>query len=60
MSSAPSNPGPAKAMAPVANQVEMGLSGVELERRRAMAEHRFQAVTDYQLQVMAGPAKEGH
>jgi len=47
-------------MAPVANQVEMGLSGVELERPREMAEHRFQAVTDYQLQVMAGPAKEGH
>lgn len=37
-----------------------GISGAELERLRLMAEHRFQAVTDYQLRVMAGPAEEGH
>lgn len=37
-----------------------GVSGVELGRLRLMAEHRFQAVTDYQLRVMGGPAEEGH
>ncbi len=37
-----------------------GISGAELERLRLMAEHRFQAVTDYQLRVMGGPAEEGH
>ncbi|GJB77136.1 hypothetical protein KAM380_016010 [Aeromonas caviae] len=37
-----------------------GISEVELERLRLMAEHRFQAVTDYQLRVMGGPAEEGH
>lgn len=37
-----------------------GVSGVELERLRLMAEHRFQAITDYQIRVMGGPAEEGH
>lgn len=37
-----------------------GISGAELERLRLMAEHRFQAVTDYQLQALGGPAEKGH
>ena len=37
-----------------------GISGPELERLRLMAEHRFQAVTDYQLQALGGPAEKGH
>ena len=37
-----------------------GVVGVELERLRLMAEHRFQAVTDYQLRVLSGPAEESH
>jgi hypothetical protein len=37
-----------------------GISGPELERLRLMAEHRFQAVTDYQLWLMGGPVEEGH
>jgi hypothetical protein len=37
-----------------------GVVGMELERLRLMAEHRFQAVTDYQLQALGGPAEKGH
>lgn len=37
-----------------------GVVGVELERLKLMAEHRFQAVTDYQLQAFGGPAAKGH
>lgn len=37
-----------------------GISGPELERLRLMAEHRFQAVTDYQLLALGGPAEKGH
>lgn len=37
-----------------------GIAGAELERLRLIAEHRFQAVNDYQLRVMGGPAEEGH
>lgn len=32
-----------------------GVSGAELERLRLLAEHRFQAVTDYQLRALGGP-----
>ncbi|PXX72604.1 hypothetical protein D906_00591 [Pseudomonas sp. LAIL14HWK12:I1] len=37
-----------------------GVEGMELERLRLMAEHRFQAVTDYQLRALGGPAEKGH
>ncbi|HDS1738703.1 TPA: hypothetical protein QEM67_000542 [Pseudomonas putida] len=37
-----------------------GVVGIELERLRLMAEHRFQAVTDYQLRALAGSAEKGH
>ncbi|MBC7212436.1 MULTISPECIES: hypothetical protein [Pseudomonas] len=37
-----------------------GVVGIELERLRLMAEHRFQAVTDYQLRALGGPAEKGH
>ncbi|WP_409283042.1 hypothetical protein [Pseudomonas putida] len=37
-----------------------GVTGAELERLRLMAEHRFQAVTDYQLQAFGGPAEPIH
>lgn len=37
-----------------------GVVGMELERLRLMAEHRFQAVTDYQLQALGGLAEKGH
>ncbi|WP_339472209.1 hypothetical protein [Pseudomonas sp. EL_65y_Pfl1_R83] len=37
-----------------------GVVGMELERLRLMAEHRFQAVTDYQLRALDGPAEEIH
>ena len=37
-----------------------GVVGVELERLRLMAEHRFQAVTDYQLRALGGLADRGH
>ena len=37
-----------------------GLVGAELERLKLIAEHRFQAVTDYQLQALGGPAEQGH
>lgn len=37
-----------------------GVSGSELERLRLLAEHRFQAVTDYQLRALGGLAKTSH
>lgn len=37
-----------------------GVVGIELERLRLMAEHRFQTVTDYQLRALGGPAEKGH
>ena len=37
-----------------------GVVGAELERLKLMAEHRFQAVTDYQLHALGGPTEEGH
>lgn len=37
-----------------------GVVGMELDRLRLMAEHRFQVVTDYQLHVLGGPAGKGH
>ncbi|MGR6653213.1 hypothetical protein [Pseudomonas entomophila] len=45
----------------VYHQAEVdGVEGMELERLRLMAEHRFQAVTDYQLRALGGPAEKGH
>jgi hypothetical protein len=35
-----------------------GVEGIELERLRLMAEHRFQAVTDYQLRTIGVPAEK--
>lgn len=37
-----------------------GVNGAELERLKLMAEHRFQAVTDYQLQALGGSAAKSH
>ncbi|MFG0324004.1 hypothetical protein ACF8EF_17000 [Pseudomonas sp. zjy_15] len=37
-----------------------GITGAELERLRLMSEHRFQATTDYQLQIVGGPAETSH
>nr|WP_232251820.1 hypothetical protein [Pseudomonas putida] len=37
-----------------------GVVGVELERLKLLAEHRFQVVTDYQLRALGGPAQKGH
>lgn len=37
-----------------------GISGAELERLRLLAEHQFQAVTDYQLRALGGPTKPNH
>ncbi len=37
-----------------------GVAGMELERLRLMAEHRFQAVTDYQLHALGGPVDKGN
>lgn len=37
-----------------------GVTGTELERLRIMAEHQFQAVTDYQLRALGGPAEPSH
>lgn len=37
-----------------------GITGAELERLRLLAEHQFQAVTDYQLRALGGPAKPNH
>lgn len=37
-----------------------GVSGAELERLRLLAEHRFQAVTDYQLRAFGGPSETSH
>ena len=37
-----------------------GVVGAELERLKLLAEHRFQAVIDYQLRALGGPAQKGH
>ncbi|MBH3391067.1 hypothetical protein I5S62_18340 [Pseudomonas putida] len=37
-----------------------GVTGAELERLRLMAEHQFQAVTDYQLRALGGPEEASH
>lgn len=37
-----------------------GVSGAELERLRLLAEHSFQAVTDYQLRALGGPTESSH
>ncbi|WP_137137464.1 hypothetical protein [Pseudomonas asiatica] len=37
-----------------------GVGGAELERLRLLAEHRFQAVTDYQLQALGCPSETSH
>jgi len=37
-----------------------GIRGAELERLRQLAEHQFQAVTDYQLRILGAPAKPNH
>ncbi|WP_409282801.1 hypothetical protein [Pseudomonas putida] len=37
-----------------------GVSGAELERLRLIDEHRFQAVTDYQLHAFGGPPETSH
>ncbi|EKT4481567.1 hypothetical protein QEM02_001653 [Pseudomonas putida] len=37
-----------------------GVDGAELERLRLLAEHGFQAVTDYQLHALGGPTKPSH
>jgi hypothetical protein len=37
-----------------------GLVGAELERLKLMAEHRLQAVTDYQLHALGRPEEKGH
>ncbi|MBK5012442.1 hypothetical protein IAE33_004302 [Pseudomonas sp. S60] len=37
-----------------------GLSDAELERLRREAEYAFQAVTDYQLEMLGGPSPIRH
>jgi hypothetical protein len=37
-----------------------GGEGEELERLWFIAEHRLQAITDYQLHALGGPAEEDH
>ncbi|WP_240349646.1 hypothetical protein [Pseudomonas putida] len=37
-----------------------GVSDAELQRLRLLAEHRFQAVNDYQLRVLGGPSETSH
>ena len=37
-----------------------GVVGAELKRLKLMAEHRFQAFTDYQLHALGGPTEKGH
>lgn len=37
-----------------------GVSGPELERLRLIAEHQYQAVTDYQLGALGGLAPKSH
>lgn len=37
-----------------------GVTRAELERLRQIAEHQFQAVTDYQLHALGGPAEPSH
>lgn len=37
-----------------------GVVETEPERLKLLAEHRFQAVTDYQLHALGGPTETGH
>ncbi|WP_313455514.1 hypothetical protein [Pseudomonas sp.] len=37
-----------------------GVKGAELDRLRLIAEHQFQAVTDYQLGALGGPTPRYH
>lgn len=37
-----------------------GITGVELDRLRMIAEHQFQAVTDYQLRALGGFTPSRH
>ncbi|AMM03019.1 Uncharacterised protein [Pseudomonas putida] len=37
-----------------------GVRGAKLERLRLIAEHQFQAVTDYQLGALGGPIPGSH
>jgi len=37
-----------------------GVSEAEVERLRLLAEHSFQAVTDYQLRALGGPSEINH
>ncbi|ANI37220.1 hypothetical protein AA098_14685 [Pseudomonas sp. JY-Q] len=37
-----------------------GVTDTELERLRLLAEHSFQAVTDYQLRALGGPSEINH
>lgn len=37
-----------------------GVTGAELERLRLIAEHQFQAVTDYQLSALGGATPRRH
>jgi len=37
-----------------------GVKGAELDRLRLIAEHQFQAVTDYQLGALGGPTLGCH
>lgn len=37
-----------------------GVTRAELERLRLLAEHQFQAITDYQLRALGGPKKASH
>lgn len=37
-----------------------GVTGAELERLRLIAEHQFQAITDYQLGALGGPTPRSH
>lgn len=37
-----------------------GVEGMGLERLRLMAEHRFQAITDFQLRAFGGLTERGH
>ncbi|WEL57603.1 hypothetical protein PZ739_10760 [Pseudomonas kermanshahensis] len=49
-----------KAMKRYHRAQEDGVSGPDVERLRLLAEHSFQAVTDYQLQALGGPSKIRH
>ena len=37
-----------------------GIVGMELERLRLITEHRFKAVTDYQLRALGAPSETSH